>query len=491
MKFLKYGLALAAGAACVFGFAPFGFYPVPVIALAVLFALWGKAAGPRPAAVLGFFFGLGLFGAGVSWIYIALHDYGHMPVSLAIAATILFSAFLSLFTALSGYLQARIRAPLLIRTALAMPACWVLIEWLRGMIFTGFPWLTLGYAQVGSILSGFAPVFGVYGVSLVAAVCASLLAILFIERLNSIGWMAIAGLAIVSLSGFSLKEIAWTHPVGAPFSVSLLQGNIPQDVKFDSDALNDTLNTYRLLAMQNPAKLTVLPETAFPMMEDEVPQNLVEELRENAKQNGGDILIGAFEKDGGGYYNSVFSLGASQNWQHYRKHHLVIFGEFIPLRPVFGWLINDVLQIPMGDLARGDAKQPPLSVAGQRVAVDICYEDVFGEEVISSLPQATLLVNATNDAWYGDSFAAEQHRQMSQMRALETGRMMLRATNTGDTVIIGVNGRVLQRLRQHRQGALQGMARGYQGTTPYVRFGNAATLLLIALMLGVIRFFRR
>ena len=486
MKFLNQGLALLAGAACVFGFAPFGIYPVPVLALATLFALWSQAKTPRAAAGLGFWFGLGLFGTGISWIYVALHDYGDMSMWLAGLATFLFAAFLALFTALAGYLQSRFaKTPHWVRIALAMPAIWVLIEWLRGTIFTGFPWLTLGYAHSNSVLAGYAPIMGAYGVSLVAAVCSGLLAFAWCERQGRSA--AILALVVILIAGASLRNIAWTHPVGQPFSVALVQGNIPQDIKFDPDVLNDTLNTYRSLVMQSPTKLTVLPETAFPMMEDEVPQDLIEQLRDHARENGGDLLIGSFERENGGYYNSVFSIGESKSGQHYRKHHLVIFGEFIPLRPVFGWLINEVLNIPMGDLARGALTQAPLAVAGQHVAVNICYEDVFGEEIITALPSATLLVNVTNDAWYGDSFAANQHSQMSQMRALETGRMMLRATNTGVTAIIGADGRVLQQLPQHRKAVLQGMAQGYEGETPYVRFGNAPVLLLIALMLTIAR----
>jgi len=226
-----------------------------------------------------------------------------------------------------------------------------------------------------------------------------------------------------------------------------------------------------------------LPETALPLLRHEVPQSLLEQLRDHARQNGGDILVGSFERNQGSYYNSVFTLGVADE-QHYRKQHLVVFGEFIPLRPLFGWLINEVLNIPMGDLARGDAQQAPLNVAGQRVAVNICYEDVFGEEIIRALPQATLLVNVTNDAWYGNSHAAAQHNQMSQMRALESGRMMLRATNTGVTSIIGVNGRVQAMLPQHEEGVLTGQVQGYVGSTPYVRWGNALALLLMALLLA-------
>ncbi len=483
------GLALLAGAVCVFGFAPFGLFVIPVLALAVLFVLWSRAATPRAAAGLGFFFGLGLFSAGISWIYVALHDYGYMPMYLAAPATLLFAAFLALFTALAGYIQSRVNTSPLLRLVLVMPAAWVLIEWLRGMIFTGFPWLTLGYAHADSPLAGYAPLFGAYGVSLQAALSAGLLAVMWGKRWNISGRIALLAFAVLWAGGALLRGVAWTQVQGEPFTVSLVQGNIAQDVKFNADVLNDTLDTYRRLVMQNPARLTVLPETAFPMLRQDVPQDVLDQLRDHARRNNGDVLSGVFERDSSGYYNSVFALGASENAfvaeeQHYRKHHLVIFGEFIPLRPVLGWFINEVLHIPMGDLARGELQQAPLNVAGQRVAVNICYEDVFGEEIINALPAATLLVNVTNDAWYGDSYAAAQHNQMSQFRAMEAGRMMLRATNTGMTSIIGVNGKVLQQLPQHQQAVLQGHAQGYQGLTPYARWGNAAVLLLIALMLA-------
>jgi len=373
-----------------------------------------------------------------------------------------------------------------------MPAAWVLVEWVRGTIFTGFPWLTLGYAHSGSPLSGYAPLLGVYGVSLVAAITAGLLAWLYDARLGHARDKIFHGLgplvplvfiAIIWGGGALLRNVAWTQPHGEPFKVALVQGNIPQNLKFNEDALVGTLETYRRLASQNETRLTVLPETALPLLRHEVPENYVQRLRDHARQSGGDMIVGVFERSDGSYYNSVFTLGTADE-QYYRKHHLVVFGEFIPLRPLLGWFINGVLDIPMGDLARGGERQVPLDVAGQRVAVNICYEDAFGEEIIRALPQATLLVNVTNDAWYGHSYAAAQHNQISQMRALETGRMMLRATNTGVTSIIGTDGKVLQRLPQHEEAVLLGMAQGYDGSTPYVRWGNAAVMLMIAAMLA-------
>jgi len=516
MKFLKLFstlnkdpiIALLAGALCVFGFAPFGIFPVPVIALAVLFALWLRAASPRAAAKLGFMFGLGLFSIGVSWIYIALHDYGDMAVYLAAPATLLFAAFLGLFTALAGYLQARIPTPFLLRPVLVMPAIWVLIEWLRGMIFTGFPWLTFGYAHSDSPLAGFAPLIGVYGVSLIAAVSAGLIILLVravspaifvrpeeIKEISASGMykayglrtnavlIALAMLISLWVGGAIFRAVAWTQPQGEPISVSLVQGNIAQDLKFNADALINTLETYRRLTLESHTRLIVLPETAFPMLRSEVPPFLIEQLRDHARQNGGDILIGSFVRNNDKYYNSVFSTGTAKE-QYYHKHHLVVFGEFIPLRPLLGWFINGVLNIPMGDLGRGDAVQAPLEVAGQHIAVDICYEDVFGEEIIRSMPQATMLVNFTNDAWYGESHAAEQHNQISQFRAMEAGRMMLRATNTGVTSIIDRDGRIVEQLPQHEEGVLEGMAQGYLGLTPYARWGNVAVMLLMLTMLA-------
>jgi len=481
----KSALAFSAGLLAVFGFAPFGLFPLSVFALAVLFTQWLRAENAWAAARIGWAFGFGLFGAGIGWIYIALHDYGDMPSLLALPVTALFAAFLALFPAVVGYAQARLPGPAWMRMTLVMPALWVLIEWLRGLIFTGFPWLAFGYSQAAaSPLAGYAPLLGVYGVSLALAASAGLFSLLWLARWSGQGKIAIAIVAMLWISGVALRTVEWTQPQGEPIKVSLVQGNIPQELKFREEKLMETLETYRKLVQQSDARLIVLPETAVPLLRNEVPESYAAILRDHARQNGGDIIIGAFERDHGQYYNSVFTLGTAES-QSYRKNHLVPFGEFIPLRPALGWLINEVLNIPMGDLARGGITQPPLKVAGQRVAVNICYEDVFGEEIIRALPEATLLVNVSNDAWYGNSHAAMQHNQISQMRALETGRMMLRATNTGVTSIIGRSGRILQILPQHEEGVLTGMVQGYAGSTPYVRWGNALVLGLLGLMLGV------
>ncbi|MDR2874875.1 MAG: apolipoprotein N-acyltransferase [Methylobacillus sp.] len=475
--------ALILGALAVFGYAPFYLYPIPILTLAGLFLLLAKTETPRRGFALGWFYGLGLFGAGVSWIYVSLHDFGGMPMPLAALATGAFCAFLALFPALAGWLGARFSRHRL----WALPFAWVLFEWVLNWIFTGFPWMTLGYSQVPhSGLAGWAPVAGVFGVSLAAALTAALTAALIAAwaRGAQRGKLLLAALAIW-LGGSALKFASWSVPVGQPISVSLLQGNIPQDMKWRAEDVDRTLRIYLDLARKNPAQLVVLPETALPLLWHDVPQNYRELLAAPAKNLGGNTLAGAPEQVGDDYFNSMFSLGTAPE-QKYSKSHLVPFGEFIPFKSALGWVYRDLLHIPLSDLSPGATDQQPMMLAGQQVALNICYEDVFGEEIIRQLPQATLLVNASNDAWYGHSLAAHQHLQISQTRALETARMMLRATNTGATAIIAPDGTIIAQAPHFTTTALTGQAQGYAGITPYVRWGNWPVVAMIFLALGLL-----
>jgi len=282
-----------------------------------------------------------------------------------------------------------------------------------------------------------------------------------------------------------LRGVEWTAPAGAPLEVSLVQGNVPQDLKFDPARYARTLETHARLAEASRARLIVLPETAMPRMLDSVDPAYLERLDAAAKRNGGDLLLGAPTRAASGaYYNSVVSFGVSPR-QLYHKVHLVPFGEFVP--PGFGWIVR-VLSVPLADFSRGAAVQRPLQVAGQRVAANVCYEDAYGNELIRQLPEATLLVNVSNVAWFGDSLAPAQHLQIARARALETGRMHLTATNTGITAVVGRDGRVLAQLASFAEGRLDAVVQGYSGATPYVRFGDwpvlaacVALLLLVAL----------
>jgi len=484
---VQMALALVLGALTVSGFAPDALSFLPLFTLAALFLLWSRASSRKAAAYMGFAFGLGFFGAGVSWVYVSVHEFGGMSMPLAVVATFLFCLVLSLFPAAAGLLQAGPGGLTRRRALLLIPALWVSMEWVRGWILTGFPWLALGYSQaVTSPLAGFAPLFGVYGVSLASALCAGALALLADARLHRRGRAAIvfpvAILLMLVLAGSILKQVEWVRPLGAPVTVSLLQGNIPQEMKWREDKAKTTLDAYMAMTLASSGRLIVLPETALPIFLNDLPLSYLEMLSERANKLGGDLLVGVPEHTGDGeYFNSVLSLGSSPV-QVYRKVHLVPFGEFIPFRSLFGW-ITRILHIPLSDFSRGETLQPPLKVAGQKVAMAICYEDAFGEELINQLPAASLLVNVSNDAWFGDTFAPWQHLQISQMRALETGRTMLRATNTGITAIINQRGEVLKRAQPFTTARLEGEAQGFAGATPYVRFGNFLVLGLLVLLL--------
>jgi apolipoprotein N-acyltransferase len=470
-------IAFLAGAATVVAFAPAGIYPVAVATFALLIYLWLDAS-PKACFWTGFRFGLGLFGAGVSWVYVSMTQFGGMPAPLAALAVALFSALLALFPAAAGWLQARIPAPATVRASLLIPASWTLFEWLRSWLLTGFPWLTAGYAATDWPLQGYAPLAGVFGVSFLTLSLSGLVS--SIARGNRTRVLLGAVLALV-IAGEALRQVQWTAPAGAPLGVALLQGNVRQEMKFQPERYARILETYARLAEGSRADLIVLPETAVPRFYDLVDPAYLARLDAAARRNGGDLLLGVpYRSAPGEYYNSVITLGTSPR-QAYRKTHLVPFGEFIP--PGFGWVLR-LVEVPLADFSRGARNQPPLEVARQRIAVNVCYEDAFGDEIALRLPEATLLINVSNVAWFGDSLAPAQHLQMAQFRAIETGRMHLAATNTGVTAAIDRDGRLLARLPQFAEGRLEISAQGYSGATPYVLLRDWPILFISLVILA-------
>jgi apolipoprotein N-acyltransferase len=472
----------------VFAFAPFGVSGLAFVALAVLFWQWQRAATPRDAARIGLAFGLGLFGAGSSWLYIALVSFGGMPGWLAFIAIAGLTVYLALWPAAAGWIAVRFAPPQSYARLLIAAGAFTATDWLRGYLFTGFPWLAIGYSQVpDGLVRGYAPLGGVYLVTLVLALVAGLIA--HVTEALSRGarratWIAAGGALALAGAGVACSRLEWTTPSAPPLPVSLVQGNIVQAIKFDPQFRTSTFDRYLGLVGQTRGRLIVLPESAFPVFSDEVPDAVLLSLIRIASARDGDLLLGLFTaeppepgSDEPRYYNTVVALGTSE-LQFYRKHHLVPFGETIPLKPLLGWFLRSVLQIPLADQARGSATQPALSVAGERVAVNICYEDAFGSELIHAAREAGLLVNVTNDAWYGHSIAAEQHNQIAAMRALELGRPMLRATNTGITSAIGADGREIARLPWFTTGVLEVAVAARTGATPYLRFGDVPALVL-------------
>jgi apolipoprotein N-acyltransferase len=479
-------LALVAGAASVLAFAPFHAWPVALVSLVVLFAQWQRAGSPIRAAAIGFMWSLGLFLTGVSWLYVSLHVYGNMPAVLAGAAVFIFCMYLSTFLAIAAWLQARLRVEANITLLVLMPAAFVLAEVIRAWFVTGFPWLVLGYTQAPSDnnitpLLGYAPIIGVYGITWLLALTAAVIVYLAPKLSGYVvsvtrRRIAIAATISVWVVGVLLMSFDHSSPSGKPLTVSLLQGNVAQHLKFRQDQLQPTIDNYLALVEKSRGKLIVLPETALPLWLNNLPADVTDALAKKAIANDGNLIMGVAYRDNEyAFYNGAVSMGRDPS-QRYAKHHLVAFGEFIP--PFFSW-VYQWLDMPMSGFTPGLETQAPMRLSGHSIAVNICYEDTFGREIARPLPEAELLVNISNMAWYGKSLAADQHAQFSQMRAAETSRWMLRSTNTGVTAAINEKGQIVAALPQFSRGVLEVEAVPRQGITPYVRWKDWPIYLLL------------
>ena len=492
----------------------------------------------RRQALLTACFGLIWFAGGLAWLHTSMHVYGGMPWLLAALAVVLFALYLSLFPVAAIAVAVRFSCDThWLTRALTLGALWGLAEIARGLLFTGFPWLAIGYAHIDGPLSGFASWFGVYGVCALAALCASLTACLArglsasvqavrrrsgasrrqgVPRYAKPHPLAPALIAIgVIVLGAALGQIEQTQANGPNLKVRLVQGNVPQQLKFNPGRTLVAMNEYTRWIESSDADLIVLPETAWTLPWNSTPLDIRQRIEAATLQRKSAVAIGmplAQQISGPlngqlRYTNSVGLLappqpaaGAavpnqnprSQNTRspgadiiaRYDKRHLVPFGEFIP--PGFAWFVA-LMQIPLGEFGRGAAQQAPFEIGGQRFGFNICYEDLFGEELLEQVrtPKgASVLVNVSNIAWFGNSHALPQHLAIARMRALETGRPMLRATNTGVTASIDHRGTIQARLAPYTVGALDVQVQGTRGLTAYVRWGQWSTLTLLALMLA-------
>jgi apolipoprotein N-acyltransferase len=364
----------------------------------------------------------------------------------------------------------------------AFPAAWALAEWVRSWLFTGFPWLNLGYSQIDSPLSGFAPIVGVYGVGWLTALSAGLLGWL-VSGGKGARFTVPASLLLLWTGGFALSHYQWTEPAGDRLVATLVQGNIPQELKWKPEQQRATLERYVDLSREHfGSDIIVWPETAIPAFYDEVEADLINPLREELGQRNVSLVTGVpvLDRSHWNYYNSVISL--DQPGRFYYKVHLVPFGEYLPLRD---WLagVLGFLPVPQADFSAGELQQPLLEAAGYPIGTSICYEIAFGEQLINALPDAALLVNVSNDAWFGDSLAPHQHLEMARMRARETERYLLRATNTGISAIIDADGALVARSQQFETQTISGEVQPRMGATPYVRWGNWPVLIVCLFML--------
>jgi apolipoprotein N-acyltransferase len=481
--------AAAAGGFAVLGFAPFSVFPVAVLSLALLYEFLSRSS-VRDGFLIGWGFGIGLMGVGVFWIRISLNEYGNMAPWLAHLMTLLLVVSMALYYGAAGALVSGLAAgPRWVGPLLSFPAAWVLTEWLRGWLFTGFPWLAVGYTQIDSPLSGLAPVVGVYGVSLAVALSAGLL--WGATRWNGRArYASLAALALTWVLGGALTRVEWTEPQGAAFKASVVQANIPQSLKWDPDARVSTLRAYLELTREHwDSDLVVWPETAVPDFLHQVRNAFIEPLAQEAREEETELVIGipVMDLEARAYFNGLISIGSVEDT--YRKRHLVPFGEFIPFR---NWLgpIAHAFEVPMSDFSAGGAPRPLLRVGDHLVGASICYEDVFPTEVTEALPEAAYLINVSNDAWFGDSLAPHQHLEMARMRALENERWLVRSTNTGISAILDHRGDVVGVVPSFERGAFTAEVQPRGGATPFVRVGNwlaiggAFAMLAAALVLG-------
>ena len=479
----RYGawLALAAGAACSLAFAPAGLYPLAILCPALLFMLW-EGRRPGDAALIGFAYAFGLFLAGTYWIYIAVHEVGKAPAWLAVFLLLglvaIMAAYFALLGALAAWLVPRGGA---LRWLAFLPGGWVLVEWLRGWLFSGFPWLAAGYAHIDSPLAGLAPVAGIHAVTLASALTAGAVVALVQgstrERVSAAVVVALCWSAASALGGR-----AWTDPSGPPIDVAIVQAAVPQDDKWADENRDRILAQYR--DMTRPVlgrRLIVWPEASIPVLAHEAGPYLASMWAE-AQRAGSDLVLGLlrYDFDTSHYYNGVLALSGEETGWYY-KRRLVPFGEFFPV-PDFVRRWMRLMSLAYTDMTPGADDQPALSAAGVKVGVTVCYEDAYGADQLAVLREAELLINVTNNAWFGDSTAPHQQMQIARFRALEAGRYLVRATSNGISGIIGPDGEVVARAAQFVPEVLLGEARPFTGLTPYARTGNWPVLALAGLL---------
>jgi apolipoprotein N-acyltransferase len=482
---VRAALAFCAGALLACSFAPLEWWPLAILCPAALMWLW-EGASPREAAWLGFWFNAGTFAAGTYWLYISIHIFGAAPVWIAVPLMLALVAIMALYHAALGYFVARwLPASGAVRWLLGVPAAWLLIEWWRGWFLSGFSWLSLGYSQTDTWLASYAPIAGVYGISALLLASAGAVTAL-VRGTRRVRIIAAIVLVVPWIAGAALRSVEWTHPSGPPVSVAVVQGAIPQDQKWLDSNRDTTLQLYHDLTEKAlGTRLIVWPESAPPDLANDLLPYIREEYLE-AHGHGSALVFGVVREsdDGEHYFNSVLALDDKVSW--YDKNHLVPFAEFFPV-PHFvrSWL--RLMSLPYADFTRGGDNQPPLPAAGLKLATTVCYEDAYGSSLLGVLRDADVLVNVTNDAWFGHSSARHQHFQIARMRALEAGRFMIRAANDGISGVIGPRGEVVARAPEFQPQVLFSAVTPRTGLPPYARVGNwlIVTLAAAALAYGL------
>jgi apolipoprotein N-acyltransferase len=488
-RWLPRALALGAGAGLTLAFAPYGQWWLAVLSPAVLFALWARADAPREGAWLGFNFGLGLYAAGTWWLFISINGFGQAPVWVALLVMASLVLIMAAWQALLGYIAVRWLAPgASSGRLLLLPAAWVIVEWWRGWFLTGFPWMSLGYSQTDTWLAGLAPVGGVHLISFALLVSAGGLIHLWQAR-GVARWLAPVALILPWTIGGSLRNVEWTADAGPSRTVAILQGAVPQDMKWLLDNQQSILDNYEGLHRDAlGADLIVWPESALPDLAN-LYTDYIGAMWSAARSRNSAVLMGVIRQDEEGdevYYNSLLGLGLGEaDPVFYDKRHLVPFGEYFP---VPSWIRNwmRLMNLPYADFTSGADQQQLFSLAGLKLAASICYEDAYPAMLNPETRQSNVLVTVTNDGWFGRAAARYQHLQIARMRALEGRRYLLRAANDGVSAVIDAHGRVVARAPEFARAVLRGSVVPRQGSTPYLWLGNWLAIGLAGGILGAV-----
>lgn len=491
-------IALIAGLLTPLFLAPFNIWPLAFVSVGC-FYLGLQQINVKQAFIRSWLFGAGAYLAGVSWIYVSIHDFGNASALLAAILTIVFCLLVAFFFVIPAIIWVkwfRVNQCYFI-DAFAFAGLWAVQEWFRGWFLTGFPWLYTGYSQLDAPLAGFAPIGGVWLVSFLIALISVLLIKVVVDFRQHKAKVMVSCLVIVALfiAGPLFNKIQWTTPIDKALPVTLIQGNISQEQKWDSNFYSHQLNTYWRLTLQNQQSnsLVIWPENAIPFLKNNIQSLLDKDMSDFERNHQSTLITGLpiMQKNKYGedrYYNGITVVGNGQG--DYLKQKLVPFGEYVPLQDILRGLIT-FFNLPMSDFSRGEANQSLLTVRNYKVAPFICYEVVYPDFVASFGADSNLLVTISNDTWFGHSIGPKQHLQMAQMRALESGRWMARATNNGITVIIDNKGKIVKEIPSFKEGVLQGEVTLVTGKTPYQCWQSYFILLLSTVFLSLALFIKR
>lgn len=473
---------LIAGALFPLALAPFSYWPIAIVSMTILFYNLHQQSA-KQAFVRSAIYGLGMFGTGVSWVFVSMYVFGNVSVFLALLGTLIFCFFNAVFFALPFMLCGLTpKRPAI--SLVTLPALWVISEWVRSWLFTGFPWLYAGYSHTDTWLNGWAPIGGVLLLSFFTAFAANALAQIRLQKDTALPLTALSLVAALFLAGLALQKIDWTEPAQTSVSVALVQPNVAQHDKWSVSKRHQIMQN--LLVQTEPhwgTDIIIWPEGAIPALYTQIP-NFLEHIDQRALTSKTTLITGlpTNDKPEGPYYNSMLALGKSHGV--YNKTRLVPFGEYVPLEKLIRGL-NNFFDLPMSSFSLGSKNQPLLTAAGQSISTAICYEIAYPDLVAKNSRKSNILLTVSNDAWFGNTIAPDQHMQMARMRAIENAKPLMRGTNNGITALVDRRGKITTKLDQFTEGVITESVTPYTGDTPFTKYGSWPIVIFSLIIITV------